>query len=99
MQDLWAQCAESWAFSVDPAIKYGGGPPAIQQLLMDFSSKIQAHEWQMEAELLSWSEDAAQPKELLDARWQSQIESGEKLRTTMLDFKREADLRQSGLGG
>lgn len=39
LQDLWAQCSEELAFSVDPAIKYGGGPAQLVTLLGS-SSKL-----------------------------------------------------------
>ena len=44
LQDLWAQCSERLAFSVDPAIKYGGGPPAIAKMLVGLSELIASFE-------------------------------------------------------
>ncbi len=46
LQDLWAQCSESWAFSVDLAIKYGGGPVKIQERLLRLSEVVWLHEKQ-----------------------------------------------------
>jgi ppGpp synthetase/RelA/SpoT-type nucleotidyltranferase len=44
LQDRWAQCSEELAFTIDPAIKYGGGPPEIAALLLSASSWIEAVE-------------------------------------------------------
>lgn len=40
LQDQWAQCVERVAFTVDPAVKYGGGPNDIRDRLLQISSQI-----------------------------------------------------------
>lgn len=44
LQDRWAQCSEELAFTIDPAIKYGGGPADIATVLRSASSLIEAVE-------------------------------------------------------
>ena len=37
IQHGWAGMAERWAAAIDPALKYGGGPPAEQEALAELA--------------------------------------------------------------
>ncbi len=44
LQHTWAELSEKAADVIDPAIKYGGGPDRVRQLLQTTSEAIAAHE-------------------------------------------------------
>ena len=44
LQHLWAQLSEKLSDVFDPAIKYGGGDPKIQELLSSFSTLVASYE-------------------------------------------------------
>jgi hypothetical protein len=46
LQHVWAELSEKLADVVDPAIKYGGGPPAMANMLLETSSTIAQEETQ-----------------------------------------------------
>jgi hypothetical protein len=50
LQQRWAELSEKLADLVDPAIKYGGGEPAIQGILMRVSAVV-ATEEELESEI------------------------------------------------
>ena len=50
LQHLWAELSEKLSDVIDPAIKYGGGTPAIQEILAA-SSNLVAHEESQELQL------------------------------------------------
>ena len=45
LQHLWANLSEKLADMVDPAVKYGGGPANVRELLDGISREI----WEMES--------------------------------------------------
>jgi len=44
LQHLWAELSEKLADVIDPTVKYGGGPKAIQDLLRNFSELVREFE-------------------------------------------------------
>lgn len=44
LQHLWAQLSEWLSDGIDPAIKYGGGEPDVQEQLSEFSRLVESFE-------------------------------------------------------
>ncbi|MGD9582993.1 MAG: hypothetical protein AB7V26_04880 [Lysobacterales bacterium] len=94
LQDSWAQCSEHWAFKVDPAIKYGGGPKEVRERLEHLSTRIRQHEEQFASRFFSapfFSKDAPYG---IPQFWEEFIASDAKLKAWLLEWKRGADLYQ-----
>jgi putative GTP pyrophosphokinase len=65
LQHVWAELSEKLSDTVDPAIKYGGGPEHVQQLLATVSSVISKQE-DNERGMLALLADASERRQLPD---------------------------------
>lgn len=64
-QHLWAEISEKLSDSVDPAVKYGGGPQETRDKLTVYSDVVQSIE-NAELELIAWRREHAQFERELD---------------------------------
>ena len=106
IQDGWAGMAERWAAAIDPALKYGGGPPAEQEALaelaqigyaLDLSRRASSvREQLLNAARASASIRAALGSELDDPGWDPEVRDGRRLVMTVEEFLR---LTRGGNGG
>jgi ppGpp synthetase/RelA/SpoT-type nucleotidyltranferase len=88
LQDSWAQCSEHWAFKVDRAIKYGGGPVKAGKMLALLSDRVRKHEEQFISRVRS------EPNFLgndLSQAWVEFIANDAGLKAWLLQWKHEAD--------
>ena len=70
IQDGWAGMAERWAAAIDPALKYGGGPPAEQEALAElaqigYALDLSRRESSVRAQLLNATLASASIRETL----------------------------------
>ena len=98
IQHGWAGMAERWAAAIDPALKYGGGPPAEQEALaelaqigyaLDLSRRASSvREQLLNAARASASIRAALGSELDDPGWDPEVRDGRRLVMTVEEFLR-----------
>lgn len=66
LQQRWAEVSEKYSDVIDPAIKYGGGDPEVQELLLGVSADIAEVEGleQVDLDVLSVVEDISRIEEM-----------------------------------
>lgn len=77
LQHVWAEMCEKCADLLDPAIKYGGGPPEAREVLDDAAKRVQTIE-NLEAQLAALGEgDSGLARKLRDVRtaYESDLEA------------------------
>lgn len=64
-QHLWAELSEKWSDVVDPAVKYGGGPEPLRELLLKLSGHVAEYE-ELEVFIRKLPEEVRGTKEARD---------------------------------
>lgn len=99
LQHAWALFSEKLSGSIDPAIKYGGGPPKIQELLLAASELIYTQEM---LELgLTMSRELGPPEHEAD-RWLAELDQQrvvleEHRRTILGMLQRAVEVAEKGV--